>query len=70
MKYFRRASLVHILLIILAASQIVKSASVEATLNFPQYCAYHGYPTDTHIIHTYDGYNLKFFRLQGKSVNI
>ena len=63
MKYLRRVSLVHILLIILAASQIVNSASVEAALNFPQYCADHGYPTNTHtyIIHTYDGYNLKFF---------
>lgn len=41
--------------------------NIEARLKFPEYCLYHGYPTETHTIHTADGYNLRFFRLQGSS---
>jgi hypothetical protein len=37
----------------------------ERSLLFPEYCLYHGYPTETHMIKTKDMYNLKFFRLQG-----
>lgn len=42
----------------------------EAKLGFAEYCLYHGYPTETHIIRTKDFYNLKFFRLQAKNTKI
>jgi hypothetical protein len=43
---------------------LVKS-NPEAKLAFAEYCLYHDYPTETHIVRTKDNYNLKFFRLQG-----
>lgn len=52
------------LLVVFVLLTIV-SSNPETKLAFPEYCIYHGYPTETHIIKTKDLYNLKFFRLQG-----
>lgn len=58
-------------LILLFLSAIsLSSANPETTLLFPEYCLYHGYPTETHMIRTKDFYNLKFFRLQGNDYEI
>lgn len=57
-------------LILILISVCIASAKPQARLAFAQYCLYHGYPTQTHIIRTHDGYNLKFFRLQGRCARI
>lgn len=53
------------LILLLFSAIALTSANPETRLLFPEYCLYHGYPTETHIIRTKDFYSLKFFRLQG-----
>ena len=69
MKYLQRTSLVYFCLIFLALYQRT-TTNPEARLKFAEYCAYHAYPTETHIFQTQDGYNLKFFRLQGNIIDL
>ena len=45
---------------------IAMTVNIEAKLNFTEYCHYHKYPSESHLIKTKDGYTLQFFRLQGK----
>jgi len=36
-------------------------------LDFFEYCSAKGYPVEDHVISTEDHYNLRFYRIQGKS---
>jgi len=37
----------------------------ESYLRTFEYCSYHGYPVEDHVISTKDHYNLQFYRIQG-----
>lgn len=58
--------MLNILVTLLGVCLTVVQSNVLASLEFPEYCLYYGYPTETHLIKTEDNYTLKFFRVQGK----
>jgi Partial alpha/beta-hydrolase lipase region len=43
------------------------AANLERHLRFFEYCSYHGYPVEDHIVSTQDNYNLQFYRIQGNT---
>lgn len=56
-----------VLLLLVALLFLTTSTNPESVLQFFEYCHYHNYPVEDHIIPTDDHYNLQFYRIQGKA---
>lgn len=56
------------IVLVLACILAVAVANPEARFKFFEYCKYHDYPVEDHVIPTDDHYNLQFYRIQGKHV--
>ena len=54
-----------VLLPLAALLYCLAAANPEAVLQFFEYCCYHNYPVEDHVIPTDDHYNLQFYRIQG-----
>lgn len=54
------------IVLVLACILAVAVANPEARFKFFEYCKYHDYPVEDHVIPTDDHYNLQFYRIQGK----
>jgi hypothetical protein len=48
----------------------IAATDPEAALRFFEYCSYHNYPVEDHIVPTDDHYNLQFYRIQGKTLKM
>ncbi len=48
----------------------ISAIDPEAALQFFEYCSYHKYPVEDHIVPTDDHYNLQFYRIQGKTLEM
>lgn len=58
------------IVLMLACIVAVATTNPEARFKFFEYCKYHDYPVEDHVIPTEDHYNLQFYRIQGKHVRI
>ena len=57
-------------MLMLACIIAVATTNPEARFKFFEYCKYHDYPVEDHVIPTDDHYNLQFYRIQGKHMRI
>lgn len=56
------------IVLVLACILVIAMANPEARFKFFEYCKYHNYPVEDHVIPTDDHYNLQFYRIQCKHV--